>query len=82
MTPVGVSPNLRTHRKFRGSDPKCPIPNARQPLHRVRSVSRQMYCGLCVCLCLCVFSRVGASCVGRPICVCAVKLLIGGARKR
>ena len=23
-------------------------------------------------LCLCVYSRVGASCVGRPICVCAV----------
>jgi hypothetical protein len=27
---------------------------------------------LCVCLCLCVYSQVGASYVGRPICVCAV----------
>ena len=27
---------------------------------------------VCVCVCLRVFSRVGASCVGGPICVCAV----------
>ena len=27
---------------------------------------------LCVCLCSRVYSRVGASCVGRPTCVCAV----------
>ena len=27
---------------------------------------------VCVCVCLCAHSRVGASCVGRPICVCAV----------
>ena len=26
---------------------------------------------VCVCVCLCVFSLVGASCVGRQICVCA-----------
>ena len=27
---------------------------------------------VCVCVCWCVYSRVGASYVGRPICVCAV----------
>ena len=27
---------------------------------------------VCVCVCLRVYSRVGASCVGRPICVCRV----------
>jgi hypothetical protein len=30
------------------------------------------YVFVCVSVCFCVFSRVGASCVGRPICVCAV----------
>ena len=30
------------------------------------------YVFVCVSVWLCVFSRVGASCVGRPTCVCAV----------
>ena len=34
---------------------------------------------VCVCVCLCVYARVGASCVGRPICVCAVLAHTSGA---
>jgi len=42
------------------------------PVSKVQVVYTADYVFVCVSVCVGVFSRVGASCVGRPTCVCAV----------